>query len=176
MKQTNHSVGYLMRLVVMSTEAAINKHARDHGLRIEEIWVLFRVLAKENLTVGELAAETAIERSTLSRVLTRMEAKRLVVKQRLHADQRIVRIRLTDKGRLLARARHPTFRDYEALLVRGIGAEEVRKLKAMLMRMVANAGMIAPDDVEGVSLPLIKGASTNGRNRRTFRPAGPQPP
>jgi MarR family transcriptional regulator, organic hydroperoxide resistance regulator len=139
MEEMDRSTTYLMRRIVSAIETAVNKRARARGVRIEEIWVLFRLLAKDNQTVGELAVETGIERSTLSRVLTRMQEKRLVNRRRLEQDQRTVRITLTDKGQLLAQSRHPTFRDYEALVVRGFSAEEVRLLKSMLIRMIPNA-------------------------------------
>ena len=156
MHDLDRSIIYLMRYIVLSVESAVNKQAVAHGLRIEEIWVLFRVLANENQTVGELADETGIEKSTLSRVLTRMEASRLIIKHRARENQRTVRIKLTERGRVLARARHPTFRDFEALVVQGLAASDVRNLKNALVRMMQNARSIGEAEQRDLEKPALK--------------------
>ncbi len=139
MEPMERSLPYLMQGIVARIERAVNKRARKHGLRIEEIHVLFRLFAKDYQTVKELAAQTGIEASTLSRLLVRMQRKSLIRKRRQSDDNRAVQVTLTDKGRKLAQARQPTFREYESIILRGISAEEARMVRAALIRMTANA-------------------------------------
>jgi DNA-binding MarR family transcriptional regulator len=155
MDEMSRSIAYLMRRVVLSIEAEVNKHAKAYDLRIEEIWVLFRLIAQDNQTVGELAGETGIERTTLSRLLTRMQAKGLLKRRRAIGDQRAVTISLSDKGRALGHARHPTFRDYESVILSGISAAETQQLKKLLLRMAANAATIGSD----MPVPVVKPAA-----------------
>ena len=154
MDEMSRSLAYLMRRIVLSIEAEVNKHARAHDLRIEEIWVLFRLMAQDNQTVGELAGETGIERTTLSRLLTRMQAKGLLKRRRVTDDQRAVTVSLSQKGRALGQARHPTFRDYESVLLKGISAGETQQMKRLLLRMAANAATIGAE----MPLPVVKPA------------------
>jgi len=139
MDPMERSLPYLMQGIVARIERAVNRRARKNGLRIEEIHVLFRLFAKDYQTVKELAAQTGIEASTLSRLLVRMQRKALIRKRRQADDNRAVQVTLSDKGRKLAQARQPTFREYESIILRGIGAEEARVVRAVLIRMTANA-------------------------------------
>jgi DNA-binding MarR family transcriptional regulator len=139
MEPMERSVPYLIQGIVARIERAVNKRARAHGLRIEEIHVLFRLFAKDYQTVKELAVQTGIEPSTLSRLLVRMQRKALVRKRRQSADNRAIKVSLTDKGRKLAQARQPTFREYESVILRGFSAEDAKLIKAALVRMTANA-------------------------------------
>jgi DNA-binding MarR family transcriptional regulator len=146
MDDLDRTLGYLMHRIVSSIETAVNRRARKHGLRIEEIRVLFRLFARDRQTVGELANETGIDRTTLSRLLTRMQNRGLLRRLRTAEDHRTVRLSLTKKGEELAQERQPTFRDYESIIVRGISPGEVKAFKATLIRMVANAADV---DTEG---------------------------
>ena len=132
------SLPYLMQGIVARVERAIHKRAREHGLTIEEIHVLFRLLAKDYQTVKELAEQTGIEPSTLSRLLVRMQKKGMLCKRRQSDDNRAVKVMLTDKGRDLAQARHPTFREYEKIILRGFSAQEAQSFRVALLRMAQN--------------------------------------
>ena len=60
------------------------------------------------LRVGELANRMALHQSTTSNMVDRLESSGLVRKERTSADQRVVRLYLTDDGAaLLARAPSP---------------------------------------------------------------------
>lgn len=138
MDTLERSLPYLMQGIVARIERAVNKRAREHGLRIEEIHVLFRLFAKDYQTVKELAVQTGIEPSTLSRLLVRMQHKSLIRKRRQSEDNRAIRVSLTDKGRKLAQARQPTFREYESIILRGFSAEDAQMIRSALMRMTMN--------------------------------------
>src|SRR5215471_2842472 len=86
-------------------------------------------VCRDRQTVGELASETGIDRTTLSRLLTRMQSRGLLRRLRTAEDHRTVRLSLTKKGGELAQERQPTFRDYESIIVRGISQGEVKAFK-----------------------------------------------
>ena len=53
------------------------------------------------LRVGEVARKLAIHQTTASNLLDTLEKKGMVCKMRMPADQRIVNLNLTEKGRAL---------------------------------------------------------------------------
>ena len=139
MDEMDRSLTFLMHRIVTRVEAAMNKRAHPLGLSVEGVRILIRLAAKDYQTVGDLARQTNIERSTLSRALARMEREGVVRKKRLPADNRAVAISLTPKGRALAKTQLPTFREYERLVLRGITLKKVDAFKAALIAMHRNA-------------------------------------
>lgn len=118
---------------------SVNRHARTYGLKFEGVRVLFRLMEKDGRAIGELARLTGIELSTLSRVVSRMEARGLVRRVRSSDDARGVIVFLTPKGRALAQKERPIyFRDYEKILLAGMNPREVDALRESLGRMLEN--------------------------------------
>jgi DNA-binding MarR family transcriptional regulator len=140
------SLPFLMHLIVSQIETEVNKHARAYGLKIEGVRVLFRLLAKDHLTVNELARLTGIETSTLSRLLDRMSAKGLLKRSRDTNDKRSVLLSLTPKGRKLALQHRPVYyRDYDKVLLAGFDQQEGAAFRQALMRMLDNLRDIKVD-------------------------------
>lgn len=146
MSDLERSLPFLMHLIVSEVETEVNKHARAYGLKIEGVRVLFRLLAKDHLSVNELARLTGIETSTLSRLLDRMSAKGLLRRSRDVNDKRSVLVSLTTKGRKLAQQHRPVYyKDYDRLLLSGFSAEEGATFRKALMRMLDNLREIKVD-------------------------------
>lgn len=146
MSDLERSLPFLMHLIVSEVETEVNKHARAYGLKIEGVRVLFRLLAKDNLSVNELARLTGIETSTLSRLLDRMSAKGLLRRTRDANDKRSVLVSLTAKGRKLAQQHRPVYyKDYDRVLLSGFSAEEGAAFRKALLRMIDNLRDIEVD-------------------------------
>jgi DNA-binding MarR family transcriptional regulator len=146
MNDLERSLPFLMHLIVSQVETEVNKHARAYGLKIEGVRVLFRLLAKDNLSVNELARLTGIETSTLSRLLDRMSDKGLLRRTRDANDKRSVLVSLTTKGRKLAQQHRPVYyKDYDKVLLAGFSAEEGSVFRTALLRMLDNLHEIKVD-------------------------------
>lgn len=146
MTELERSLPFLMHLIVSEVETEVNKHARAYGLKIEGVRVLFRLLAKDHLSVNELARLTGIETSTLSRLLDRMSAKGLLKRARDGIDKRSVQVSLTAKGRKLAQQHRPVYyKDYDKVLLAGFDAAEGTAFRAALRRMLDNLRDIKVD-------------------------------
>ena len=74
MSDLERSLPFLMHLIVSQVETEVNKHARAYGLKIEGVRVLFRLLARDNLSVNELARLTGCSREMAGRVLKKLQA------------------------------------------------------------------------------------------------------
>jgi DNA-binding MarR family transcriptional regulator len=56
-----------------------------------------------SLSLGELSKGMYLHPSTISGVVDRLEKKRYVVRDRTEKDRRVVKVRLTPKGKMLVR-------------------------------------------------------------------------
>ena len=78
------------------------------GVTGAQLWALQELREAPGLRVGELANRMALHQSTTSNMVDRLETSGLIRKERTSADQRVVRLYLTDEGlALLARAPSP---------------------------------------------------------------------
>ncbi|MBU1378315.1 MAG: MarR family transcriptional regulator [Alphaproteobacteria bacterium] len=71
------------------------------GLTYPQYLAMVVLWEADDRTVGELGGRLGLESSTLTPLLKRLEGLGLVSRTRDPADERVVRIRLTDKGRAL---------------------------------------------------------------------------
>ncbi|SMX38403.1 MarR family winged helix-turn-helix transcriptional regulator [Maliponia aquimaris] len=71
------------------------------GLTYPQYLVLSALWAEDGRTLGALAIQMQLASNTLTPLVKRLEAKRLVTRQRDPQDERQLRIRLTDAGRAL---------------------------------------------------------------------------
>ncbi len=133
---------YLPFLVNRVGSALAVRFAEDalvrHGLTIV-MWRALAVLADRGARRQiDLAEETSIEVSTLSRLVTRLVRMGLVTRRRSAASQREVTVELTRKGSVMVERLVPVAIGYEALAVAGLSARDLAVVKRALRRMHEN--------------------------------------
>ncbi len=88
-----------------STGLAFNRFYKPFldrlGLTYPQYLAITLLHGKEDQTVSELGDQLFLDSSTLTPLLKRMEAAGLIDRRRDSADERVVRITLTDKGRAI---------------------------------------------------------------------------
>lgn len=75
----------------------------SHGLSGSQLWTLWQLSAQPGLRVTQLAVAQHIHPSTASNLLDKLEARGLVRRERRDADNRVVRLYLTETGHQLAK-------------------------------------------------------------------------
>ena len=68
-----------------------------------QVWALSEIAANPDISVGELARRLAIHVSTASNLVRRMVEIGIVTRERIPSDQRVVRLRITESGRVALR-------------------------------------------------------------------------
>jgi len=92
------------------------------------------------LRLHELASHVVLNRSTLTRVVDRLEAAGLLVRERVEADRRGAYAVLTEQGRDALRRAWPVYaRGIQEHFARHLSDDEVRALTAALGRINAAA-------------------------------------
>jgi DNA-binding MarR family transcriptional regulator len=72
-----------------------------HGVYEGQQFVLRTLWREDGLSPGEVARRLGLATPTITRAATRMEAAGLLRREPSPADRRVVRLRLTDRGRAL---------------------------------------------------------------------------
>lgn len=88
---------------VYSAGIAINRAYRplldDLGITYPQYLVLLALWERDGQTIGAIAERLALESSTITPLVKRLETAGLLYRERNPADERQVFVRLTDKGR-----------------------------------------------------------------------------
>ena len=129
---------YLLNRAGSRIADAFSAVVRGYGITLPMWRVLAALHQKDGERVGRIAELTAIEVSTLSRLLDGMEARGLVVRRRSADDARTVTVQRTAAGRDLTQTIIPLAQHYEAVALKGFSAREAAQLKRMLRRLYAN--------------------------------------
>jgi MarR family transcriptional regulator for hemolysin len=112
------------------------------------VWmVLLALKSGAAASQQQIADHIGIRGATLTHHLSGMEERGLVVRTREPEDRRTQVVRLTDQGERLFVALAAAAQEFDTLLRRGLRADEVSRLDALLQRLQANAG------VRGSALP-----------------------
>ncbi len=118
-------------------DKAIAREVTPHGITGLEYSLLWHCLEGER-TATQLAQVLPVDGSRISRVVTVLVDKGLLRRRRLRTDRRIVMLRLTEEGMELTSGIFQNMQRYYAMLMEGIGEEEMRVFASVTSRIVAN--------------------------------------
>jgi len=125
---------------IYSTNLAVNRLnmtvLEGLGLTYLQYVVLVALYEKDDQTVGALGEKMFLDSSTLTPLLKRLETMGHLTRQRDPKDERVVRLRLTPKGRKL-REKALDFRE-QLVKKMGLSANEFRNLREDLVKLRSN--------------------------------------
>ena len=102
------SVLQRFRVLIRTAQRHSQWIERQSGVTGAQLWALQELSEVSGLRVGELAGKMALHQSTASNMVDKLESAKLIRKERTSADQRVVRLYLTDAGTdLLKRSPSP---------------------------------------------------------------------
>jgi len=131
-------IPHLLHRATAQIAHSFHFRAKEYGVTIEKWRVLASLLREDGQSMSGLAASTSIEISALSHLLKRMEGEATIQRSRDPADGRVIRLRLSAKGREIAERILPLTAYYEDAALRGFSHEEAATLRALLKRVDAN--------------------------------------
>ena len=100
--------------------------------------ILFALWKSKGMRIAELAKETALEPSTLTSMLDRLEAAGLVLRSPASDDRRAFVIECTAAGKALESRYASVSERMTALFYGGLGVKEIAAFEASLERIVSN--------------------------------------
>lgn len=132
------SVGQLLKRVLDSVRAHVDRHLVDHDLTQAQWVPLFKIAKGGTDTMAALAREMCLDPGAMTRSIDRLEAKGLLQRVRSDEDRRVVKLVLTETGRDTARQVWGVLADVLNLHLAGFDPAEVDLLMRLLDRMLAN--------------------------------------
>lgn len=135
-KVTPLSVLQRFRVLIRTAQRHSQWIERQSGVTGAQLWALQELSEAPGLRVGELANRMALHQSTASNMIDRLETGGSIRKERTSADQRVVRLYLTEAGAaLLARAPSPA-RGVLPEALRLLEQDDLAKLQTELDRLL----------------------------------------
>lgn len=132
------SIGYLLRSVLSSIRAHADAQLQGRGLTFAQCLPMYKISRCENTTLAALARDLEADPATVTRLLDRLEAKGLVLRERSTSDRRVVHVRTTPVGTAMAEELAPVLADTLNAHLAGFSPAEWQQLMDMLRRMLAN--------------------------------------
>src|SRR5262245_40877959 len=95
------STGYLVNRLASAMKTALERELDPFDVTAQQ-WALMATLAQlDAATVVTLAETLGVDTGAASRLIDRLESKKLVVRQRTREDARVASVALTPSGRAL---------------------------------------------------------------------------
>jgi DNA-binding MarR family transcriptional regulator len=92
-----------LRRIIKSLQDYYQTVFSHFGITGPQLWALKTINRLGSLSLGELSRGMYLHPSTISGVIDRLEKKGYLVRDRIEKDRRVVRVRLTPKGKMLVR-------------------------------------------------------------------------
>ena len=138
MPQYLPSAGRLLGFAATAVTRAASRQLSTHGLTLQNWVVLSALWRSPRLRESDLAEYCHMSLSAMSKLVDRMQSKRLVRRKRDTDDARRAMVELASKGRSKANLLH-FYEDLNEDLLKGFTAAESKTLFSYLERIIDNA-------------------------------------
>ncbi|MFD1939434.1 MarR family winged helix-turn-helix transcriptional regulator [Nonomuraea mangrovi] len=138
----------LMTMTHKALRAVAEESMRRHGLHLGQNLVLAALWERDGRTPGELAATLNVTTPTIVKMATRMTAADLLVRRRDTADNRLVRLHLTEKGRALREPVLTERAELERRITEGLTGVERDHLVSALGKILGNVRALGAGPVD----------------------------
>jgi DNA-binding MarR family transcriptional regulator len=129
-------LGRTMKLVDYHMNESFAKEGLD--LTKEQMVVLKKLDAHDGLNQNELAYLTYRDKSSLARLLTKMESKEYIIRRQNDADKRVNQVFLTPEGKRVYDRTRPVIKELIDKMERNISAKEKDQMIVLLQKVQEN--------------------------------------
>lgn len=133
------SIGFLIKQAQIALHRTIDSKMAELDLTAMQWGPLILISYGKSTTAAELSRCAAVETSTMTRMLDRLEAKGLLIRKRSESDRRVIFLELTEEGKRLVSKVPYLLADSLNQHLRGFSEEELATFKSMLKRITANS-------------------------------------
>jgi len=132
------SVGWLITRLRASIFAAVDREVAAWGVSAAQCSILLYIAAGRGARAADIARDYDYDTGSMTRMVARLAAKRLLKRVRDAADRRVQRLELTAAGRKLAGEVPAVAVKVLNQHLRGFTRAELEQLKGFLQRMLDN--------------------------------------
>ena len=131
---------YQLAVVAERVSRQFARHYKEmFGLSRAEWRVVAHLSQQSSVSVREIAARAELDKSKVSRAVSRLEAQGYISKESSSFDRRLVVLTLTDKGRAMVDALTPIAQGYQDEVLRDLGTD-AEAFRRALSRLMAQPG------------------------------------
>jgi DNA-binding MarR family transcriptional regulator len=130
----DNAVGYAIGHAAARLKMGLRRTflAAGHDVTPEQWVVLYRLFEAQGLTQCGLGERTVKDKTTITRILDRLQAKQLLVRRRDKRDRRSQRIFLTPAGEALVRSLVPLVQGYATDVFADVSPEDSERIRSIL--------------------------------------------
>ncbi len=134
------SVGPWLGKTAKILDYYLQEALQNHGLDLskEQMIILKKLHEKDGLNQNELASLTWRNKSSLTRLISKMEKKNYIRREQSHEDKRINHVFLTPLGREIFQKTKPVIRNMLETMERNISEMEIEQMISTLKKIQAN--------------------------------------
>jgi len=129
-------IGKTTKIVDYHLHEALQQQGLD--LTKEQMIVLKKLHQQDGLNQNELARLTWRDKSSLARLLAKMEQKAYIRRKQLPSDKRINQVFLTDTGRRIFEKTRPVIQEIISTMEKGISKTDIQHMITILKRIQYN--------------------------------------
>jgi DNA-binding MarR family transcriptional regulator len=135
-----NSIGPWLGKTVKVVDFFVQEHLNQAGLDLtkEQMIVLKKLSFKDGLNQNELAFLTLRNKSSLTRLLSKMEAKKIIIREQSSSDKRIKRVFITEKGKETFLRSSPVIKKIINKIEQNISVEEKQEMIKILKKIQSN--------------------------------------
>ncbi|WP_227246983.1 MarR family winged helix-turn-helix transcriptional regulator [Paraburkholderia caribensis] len=133
------AIPYLVARAGSRMGSSFSKVLRDYGLSLSEWRVCASLGHRPHQRLSELVERACVDMSALSRIVDRLIAQGVVLREKSSADGRAVQLSLTAEGARLTRKIVPLAKHFEVTALNCFSQVEIDFLRDLLERLYANA-------------------------------------
>jgi DNA-binding MarR family transcriptional regulator len=133
------SVGYLLNRVRAEMLSAIDRELDPFGVTSAQYIIMGQLAYNLADSASGQCRGIAYDPGAMTRMIDRLEAKRLIRRVRSPEDRRAVKLELTSEGKALYPRMRVKVIEVLNRLMRGFSKSEARQLESLLRRMLDNA-------------------------------------
>jgi DNA-binding MarR family transcriptional regulator len=148
--QGKPTLGHLLAQVCRIVGRRRSMKLESIGLHPAQGMILFRLWQNDGIAQSVLARALHITPPTASSTLQRMERDGWVQRRRDEADQRIVRVYLTDKARRLHEEARASFRELDQEMRTMLTDQEHETLRQSLLKVLGYLSRADTEDTDGL--------------------------
>ena len=135
-----NSIGPWMGITVKMVEYYLQALFNEHGLDLskEQMIILKKLHGQDGLNQNELASLTFRDKSSMARLLSKMEKKNYIQRKQSKEDKRINLVFLTEKGRTIFKQTRPALKKLINTMEENITMEEKKQMIKILKKVQFN--------------------------------------
>lgn len=134
-----------LRRIIRAIDLQSRALVQQCGLTGPQLQLLKELGRRDDRSLGEVARALHLSQATITGIVDRLEAKKLIARLRDPADKRRVRVVLTDSGKQLLESAPPVLQEHFTAALQGLADWEQHQILSSLQRVVA---LMEATDVE----------------------------